>query len=232
MNEAERVWLTTNDHPRDLIEMVEGNPFTPPLERRWRLFLCAWGRRVAHLAETPLTYALIATAEQYADGAVSTTAVEQIWFSAREAMPGDENSRARNAFYAALVTGFRSGSQHIFDYAYYGLGHAASASGDKEAEWIAQAAIVKDIFGNPFRPSPPLPPAVLAWNDGTVRRIAEAIYQDRKMPEGTLDPGRLAILADALLDAGCCDEELIRHCRQPGPHVRGCWAVDLLLGKE
>src|SRR5581483_2599391 len=47
--------------------------------------------------------------------------------------------------------------------------------------------VLRDIFGNPFRPSPPLPPAVLAWNDGTVRRIAQAIYEVRKMPEGTFD---------------------------------------------
>jgi hypothetical protein len=77
-----------------------------------------------------------------------------------------------------------------------------------------------------------LPPAVLAWNDGTVRRLAESIYEERQMPEGTLDAGRLAVLADALLDAGCGDEGLIAHCRSQGPHVRGCWAVDLLLAKE
>ena len=92
--------------------------------------------------------------------------------------------------------------------------------------------ILRDIFGNPFRPSPPLPHAVLCWNDGTVRRMAEAIYDDRKMPKRTLDNSRLAILADALLDAGCEDEDLIQHCRSDGPHVRGCWAVDAILGKS
>jgi hypothetical protein len=91
--------------------------------------------------------------------------------------------------------------------------------------------LLRDIFGNPFRPSPPLPAAVLAWNDGTVRRIAQAIYEERRMPEGTLDTSRLAILADALLDAGSDDEDLMRHCRQPGAHYRGCWAVDAILGK-
>ena len=66
----------------------------------------------------------------------------------------------------------------------------------------------------------------------TVPRIAQATYEERRMPEGTLDTSRLPILADALLDAGCDDEELIAHCRQPGPHVRRCWAIDLILGKE
>jgi hypothetical protein len=85
--------------------------------------------------------------------------------------------------------------------------------------------VLREVIGNPFRPSPPLPPAVLAWNDGTVRRIAEGIYEGRAFD-------RLPILADALLDAGCDGEELIAHCRGAGPHVRGCWAVDLILGKS
>jgi hypothetical protein len=92
--------------------------------------------------------------------------------------------------------------------------------------------LLRDIIGNPFRPPPSLPTAVLAWNDRTIPRLAQAIYDDRQMPEGAMDNSRLTILADALLDAGCEDEALIQHCRQPGPHIRGCWAVDLILGKE
>jgi hypothetical protein len=52
------------------------------------------------------------------------------------------------------------------------------------------------------------------------------------MPAGTLDAGRLGVLADALLDAGCDDEEMVRHLREPGPHVRGCWAVNVIPGKS
>jgi hypothetical protein len=69
-------------------------------------------------------------------------------------------------------------------------------------------------------------------NDGCVLKIAQGIYEERAMPEGTLDTGRLCILHDALLDAGCTEEALLSHCRAPGPHVRGCWAIDLILGKE
>ena len=107
----------------------------------------------------------------------------------------------------------------------------SEAEAARTAERFAQASVIRDIFGNPFRPSSSLSPAVLAWNDGTVRRIAEGIYQDRQMPEGTLDNSRLLILADALLDAGCEDEALMEHCRSEGPHVRGCWAIDTILGK-
>lgn len=65
-----------------------------------------------------------------------------------------------------------------------------------------------------------------------MRRIAEVIYEERKMPEGTLDCTRLAILADALEEAGCNNADILSHCRSAGPHVRGCWALDLVLGKE
>lgn len=58
-----------------------------------------------------------------------------------------------------------------------------------------------------------------------VKTLAQAIYDDR-----TFD--RMPELADALAEAGCTNQDLLRHCRGPGPHVRGCWVVDLVLGKE
>jgi hypothetical protein len=76
----------------------------------------------------------------------------------------------------------------------------------------------------PFRVSP-IPPIVLTWNGSIVRRIAQSIYDDH-----TFD--RLPILADALEEAGCTDADILAHCRQPGEHVRGCWVVDLVLGKK
>jgi hypothetical protein len=96
----------------------------------------------------------------------------------------------------------------------------------------AIANLLRDIFGNPFRPAPALDPAWLAWNGGTVRKLAGAAYEERSLPDGILDNARVGVLADALEDAGCADAELLGHLRAPGPHVRGCRAVDLLLGKE
>jgi hypothetical protein len=95
----------------------------------------------------------------------------------------------------------------------------------------AQAHLFHDIFGRSLRPLPRPSPAILHWNGDLVMRLAGALYSDRRLPEGTLDPVRLAILADALEEAGA-DAELVAHLRTPGPHVRGCWAVDLLLRKE
>jgi hypothetical protein len=89
----------------------------------------------------------------------------------------------------------------------------------------SQAASLRDIFGNPLRPAPRIDPAWLAWNGGAVPGLARAVYDDRAFD-------RLPVLADALEDAGCSDAELLGHLRGPGPHARGCWAVDLILGKE
>ena len=91
--------------------------------------------------------------------------------------------------------------------------------------------VLREVVGNPFR-SAALAPAWLAWQDGTVGRLARVANDDRRLPDGTLDPARLAVLADALEDAGCTDAELLGHLRGPGPHVRGCWALDRLLARQ
>jgi hypothetical protein len=95
-----------------------------------------------------------------------------------------------------------------------------------------QAGLIRELFANPCRPAPLVDPAWLAWQGGAVARLGRAAYDERRLPEGTLNPVRLALLADALEDAGCADAELLRHLRSPGPHVRGCWALDLILGKS
>ena len=94
--------------------------------------------------------------------------------------------------------------------------------GDVERD--RQVSLVRDLFGNALRPITH-DPAWSVWNDRTVVRLAESIYTERAFD-------RLPILADALEDAGCTDAAVLEHCRGPGPHVRGCWVVDLLLGKE
>jgi hypothetical protein len=99
------------------------------------------------------------------------------------------------------------------------------------SERAAQAELLRCIFGNPFRPAT-VNSAWLTWNDATIPRLAQAAYEQRSMPTGHLDSARLAVLADALEEAGVTDAWLLEHLRGPGPHVRGCWVVDLLLGKE
>jgi hypothetical protein len=98
---------------------------------------------------------------------------------------------------------------------------------------MSQADLLRCIIGNPFRPRPALPPDLLAWQDATIFRLAQAAYNERPLPAGHLDVHRLAVLSDALEEAGLpLDNELLLHLRRPGSHVRGCFAVDAILGLE
>jgi hypothetical protein len=97
-----------------------------------------------------------------------------------------------------------------------------------DALMTVHTSFLRDIFGNPFRPVTIAP----AWLTPSVLAQAQAIYDDRILPAGTIDNTRLAVLGDALENAGCEDAEILNHCRQPGEHVRGCWVIDSILGKE
>jgi hypothetical protein len=112
-----------------------------------------------------------------------------------------------------------------------GADRQASLAELKQAERAAQADLVADFVGNPFRTPPAMDPAWLHWQSGTVPRLALAAYEERELPSGLLYPECLAVLADALKDAGCQEPDILGHLRGPGPHYRGCWSVDLLLGK-
>lgn len=101
----------------------------------------------------------------------------------------------------------------------------------RAAEETAQADLLRDIRGDPYRRKG-ADPDWLSWQGGLVTHLAEAAYDGRELPSGHLEVARLAVLADALEDAGCSEAALLSHLRGEGPHVRGCWAVDLILGKE
>jgi hypothetical protein len=89
-----------------------------------------------------------------------------------------------------------------------------------QAEATAQATLLRDIVGNPFRPVA----LDTAWQTHQVVTLARAIYDERAFD-------RLPVLAAALEEAGCSDAGYLAHCRGPGPHVRGCWVLDLILRK-
>jgi hypothetical protein len=88
-------------------------------------------------------------------------------------------------------------------------------------EKLARTCWPRDKDGNPFRPVALDP----SWLTPTVKSLAKAIYEDRTFSD-------LPLLADALEEAGCTSETILCHLRGPGPHVLGCWALDLLLGKS
>ena len=90
---------------------------------------------------------------------------------------------------------------------------------EKERAW--QAGLLRDLVGNPFRPSRVEP----AWLTQDVMQLAQVIYDESQF-------GEMPYLGDALLDAGCDDLAMLEHCRSREPHYRGCWVIDLLLGFE
>lgn len=100
-----------------------------------------------------------------------------------------------------------------------GRGRSVKAARIRERQ--QQRGLIREIAGNPFRPAAFDP----SWLTSTVVALAQGVHRDRAFD-------RLPILADALQDAGCENVDILNHCRQPGAHVRGCWVIDLLLGKE
>jgi hypothetical protein len=80
-------------------------------------------------------------------------------------------------------------------------------------------------LGSPVFTNAPIDLSWLGWNGGTIPKLAEAIYDERRFSD-------MPILADALEEAGCDNTDVPAHCRGPGPHVRGCWVIDLLLGRN
>jgi hypothetical protein len=182
----------------------------------------------------PVCRLAIEAAEAYADGVIEEqTAVEAAYAFdrvRRSRFPKQlaRDDRAWTAVYCASHRRWETeyGEQQglVQDrWRVAGVAAMQAAESAEPGETGAQAALLRDVFGNPFR-RVTLAPAWLSWRDGTTAKIARALYQDRAFE-------RLPIVADALEDAGCDNPDMLAHCRGEGPHVRGCWVVDLLLGK-
>jgi hypothetical protein len=122
------------------------------------------------------------------------------------------NSSAAGAVRLGLL------SDDPFTAAVYTLTFATSDELQSE-KWTSDT--IRDIFGNPFRPIAFDP----RWLTADVVGVARGIYEDRAFD-------RMAILTDALINAGCDSDDVLSHCRNGGPHVRGCWVVDRILEKE
>jgi hypothetical protein len=226
---TEAEWLACAE-PRALLEFVRGRLGSG---RKLRLFLCACARRLWPLLKDVRGRQAVEVAERYADGLVKLKRLHRACRNAEAAVralaaygPGEAPAycAVRVAHYAAArhwdFNGIVLGCLYYAARAYAGHlpGNPVPA-----AELAALAALVRELFGNPFSPTA-ADPAWLGWDGDTVPRLARAIYA-----ESAFD--RLPVLADALEEAGCADAEILGHLRGSGPHVRGCWAVDLLLAK-
>jgi hypothetical protein len=224
MTEAD--WLACTE-PEMMLEQLGRHPSG----RKWRLVLCAWACELRHLLGDERSWAAVETAELFADGLVSAAelvkahnAAQEVWrgievrFGGRHSKADKSSKGAWSAKRAAEAA--RNAADPRLDvlFARRAVGRADAATR------VFQSQRLRDVFGNPFRPCPPLAPSVLAWNNGLLLKLAAAIYDERAFD-------RLPVLADALEDAGCQDQDILGHCRAGGEHVRGCWVVDLALGK-
>jgi hypothetical protein len=241
---AEADWAQST-HPHRLLDYLGDGASA----RKQRLCACACVRRVWNLLPDERSRVAVEVAESLADGAAGPAERETAWRGAAAALDGLRPAEDAEMPAASLEWARAFATAAAFwtvalpedvgrdcDPTREASGGSAgavdmipSAAGAKPAaEFPVQAALVRDVFGNPFRPVA-LSPAWLNWNGGTIPNLARAAYEARVLPAGTLDPARLGVLADALEEAGCTDAGLLGHLRGPGPHVRGCFAVDLLL---
>jgi hypothetical protein len=234
MTEAD--WLASVD-PEPLVEFV----LKSVTHRKLRLLGVAICCRIRHLLTDQSSLNAIDVVERFADGLANDTDLDTAISSAFTvfqnskpagvawdlAAPYSAGASLANAVYH-LVT--PDAAAWVAGFAATGRAYQASAYGEPAwevecwTETLHQAELARDIFGNPFRPAG-VDPAWFTWDSGAIPKLAQAIYEER-----TFD--RMPALADALMAAGCTNDDILAHCRSGGEHVRGCWVIDLLLGKE
>jgi len=250
MTEAE--WIAATDSKSMLLECLQGKAG----DRKFRLFACGCCRSVLHLCEAPNLHKAVELSERFADGratkgelAVSHKGVKKAEMSVSkslehayessqdegerafcksrvfEAVSEATGAKAWNAAYSASICAAHAMGTEAARVAaspgYERDTYLTAEMGGRQRAYRHQSDILRDIYGNPFRPIRIDP----AWLTSTVVQLAQGIYEDRAFD-------RMPVLADALQDAGCDDAEILDHCRSEGLHVRGCWLIDLILGKQ
>jgi hypothetical protein len=224
MTEAE--WLACDD-PKRLVDGIH-----LPSSRKLRLFAVACCRNLVPRMRSGRAAArsLADLAEKFADGHVEQEELREA-VGNRQAKDWEEAIARCICGPAALraVHGVVYCAEKFASVAWVKdhpgqRQESKGARAARAAEAATQVALLRCVFGNPFRRTT-VSPDWLVWSDSTLPRLAEAIYDDRAF-------GHLPVLADALEDAGCTDPDILSHLRSPGVHVRGCWALDLVLGKS
>jgi hypothetical protein len=202
----ESEWLACDD-PQPMLEFVRGKVS----DRKLRLFACACCRAVWDKLTDSRSRQAVELAERYANGLATEEELRSARLQATAAWkPLNDHDLSTIAMQAEECCDLSAA-----DAAAFAVGREPFPGP------AAQAALLRDLVGNPFRPVALdrryVTPAVVA--------LARAAYEERAFD-------RLPILADALEEAGVTDAQLLGHLRGPGPHALGCWALDAILGKE
>jgi hypothetical protein len=214
---TEDEWLTRNA-PKEMLVLARRKRAT---DRQLRLYACACLRAVWDLLTDPVGRGAVEVAEQFADGHADRL---RLSVAGREVqLLFAEPVEATLRWLLVAVSGAATSGD-------VGMGAWLSSSNTRSivrgGPFLRhQAGLLRCIVGNPFRKRPELHPDWLTWNDSTIRNLAVGIYEEQAFD-------RLPILGDALEDAGCTDRVILEHCRSSGPHVRGCWLIDAILGKS
>jgi hypothetical protein len=231
MTEAE--WLEGLPDLRAMIDYLY-NLEPQPSRRKTRLCMVAFCRAIWHVMTDERCRHAVEVAERFADDLAAKADLK----TAIEALP--KKRRDFSALYktapidAACSCATRK-EQFLFAaltqvnaLTVLALENGSHDPSTASAQVRRQTEMIHDIFANPFRPVA----LIAAQRTPTVVSLAEAAYEERQLPSGELDRSRLAVLADALEDAGCTDVDILGHLRNPGRHVRGCWPLDLILSKD
>ncbi len=210
---TERQWNSCRN-PDQMLTLLGGSASA----RKLRLFGCACCRRVPSLFDDERRLRALEVAERFADGRAKARTLQRALRVMEETrLPGYGPNATWAAWYCCR-TSVDAGSIHR------NISLEVASGRRRAGEAAAQAALLRDVFGNPFRPLA-LDTAWLAWHDGLVVSTARRMYDTRDFSE-------MPVLADMLEDAGCADPQVLEHCRGPGPHVPGCFLIDLLLGRS
>lgn len=202
-------WLTCEDARQMLGEVHDR-----ATDRKLRLFACACARRVWRLLTDARSRAAVEAAERFADGLLT---VAELRAHFNEAFRLIRQPVAILASDAA-----NENARDAANTAAHDAIHQHKGSKRQRSARAAPSQFLRDIFGNPFRPVALDP----AWLTSDVLALASGIYAERAFD-------RMPILADALQDAGCTNDDILSHCRDvSAAHVRGCWVCDLVLGKS
>jgi hypothetical protein len=213
----EERWLTATHFTQlDMRHAARGR------DRKCRLFGCACVRRVLTCHPVERLSTVTGEVERFADGECSWDEVKAVGNSVTTA----RKSLITDGWGCDTRDIIRAISSIIFQKPFDALQAAHDTirvfvwGSDLVREVRMQVTLAHDIFGNPFRPVAFSP----GWRTSAAVALADAMYQARAFD-------RMPVLADALEDAGCDHPDVLAHCRGDDPHVRGCWVVDLVLGK-